>query len=254
MSVNNDKESSGHPAGMHLYCAKIQPWSANMASSTFLKMFGQSPIRPIQEHMVKAHQCAEQLIPFIDCALKDDWKAAKAQQQAISKLEAEADKLKKNLRIHLPKSLFMPVPRSDLLELLSMQDKIANSSKDIAGIMLGRKIAIPEKIAELFHEYVTVAIATSAQALKAIQEMDELLEAGFRGREVTFVEGLIEELDRLENNNDKLQVKVRAQLFKMEKDLPPIDVMFLYKVIDGVGELADRAQKVGSRLQVLMAR
>jgi predicted phosphate transport protein (TIGR00153 family) len=119
--------------------------------------------------------------------------------------------------------------------------------------MLGRKMVIPEKLAELMTEYVTVSVATSAQALKAIEEMDELLETGFRGREVKVVEELITELDRLEHNNDKLQVKVRARLFKLEKDLPPVDVMFLYKIIDWIGELSDRAQKVGSSLQRLMA-
>ena len=135
-----------------------------------------------------------------------------------------------------------------------MQDQIANTTKDIAGIMLGRKMSVPESITEIFKEYVDAAIATSAQALTAIQEMDELLETGFRGREVKLVEGLIRELDRLEKFNDKLQVKVRNQLFKLEKNLPPIDVMFLYQVIKGIGDLADKAQRVGSRLQMLMAR
>ena len=36
--------------------------------------------------------------------------------------------------------------------------------------------------------------------------------------------------------------------------MPPVDVMFLYKIIDRIGELADCAQKVGSRLQLLIAR
>jgi predicted phosphate transport protein (TIGR00153 family) len=147
----------------------------------------------------------------------------------------------------------MPVPRSDLLDLVTMQDKIANCAKDIAGIMLGRKMAIPEKMAPMMVDYVAEAVATSAQALKAIQEMDELLETGFRGKELKVVDDLIKELDRLEGKNDKLQVKVRAILFKLEKDLPPVDVMFLYTIIDWIGELADRAQKVGSRLQRLIA-
>lgn len=224
-----------------------------MAGNPFSNLFGQSPIRPIQEHMAMAHSCAEQLIPYFEAVLNNDWDAAKACQKKISKLEREADKLKKGVRLNLPKSLFLPVPRSDLLELVAMQDKVANCAKDIAGIMLGRKMQIPEKIAPMMTEYVVEAVATSAQALKAIQEMDELLETGFRGREVQVVEALIKELDRLENVNDKLQVKVRAQLFKLEKDLPPVDVMFLYKIIDWVGDLADRAQKVGSRLQLLIA-
>ncbi len=224
-----------------------------MAGNPFSNLFGQSPIRPIQKHMVKAHDCADLLLPYFKAVLASDWDTAKNIQKQISKLEGDADKLKKDVRLNLPKSLFLPVPRSDILDLVAMQDKIANGAKDIAGIMLGRKMMIPEKMAPIMLDYVTEAVATSAQALKAIQEMDELLETGFRGREVDLVEELIQELDRLEHKNDKLQIKVRAQLFKLEKDLPPVDVMFLYKIIDWIGELADRAQKVGSRLQRLMA-
>ncbi|WP_101758464.1 TIGR00153 family protein [Oceanicoccus sp. KOV_DT_Chl] len=224
-----------------------------MAGNPFSNLFGQSPIRPIQEHMAKAQECAALLPTYFEAVLADDWPKAKECQKNIRKLEHEADKLKKNIRLNMPKNLFMPMPRSDLLELVSMQDKVANCTKDIAGIMLGRKMVIPEGIAPLMMEYVHVAVATSAQALKATQELDELLETGFRGREIQVVEELIKELDNLENQNDKLQVKVRAQLFNLEKNLPPVDVMFLYKIIDWVGELADRAQQIGSRLQRLIA-
>lgn len=224
-----------------------------MAGNPFSNLFGQSPIKPIQEHMATAYQCAEQLLPYFEAVLASDWDKAKELQKEISRIEGEADKLKRQVRLNLPKSLFLPVPRTDLLDLITMQDYVANGCKDIAGIMLGRKMEIPESIAPIMMDYVVEAVATAAQALKAIQEMDELLETGFRGREVTIVEELITELDRLEHNNDKLQVKVRAKLFKLEKDLPPVDVMFLYKIIDWIGELADRSQKVGSRLQRLIA-
>ena len=224
-----------------------------MAGNPFSNLFGQSPIRPIQTHMARVHECAEQLIPFIESSLQDDWATAKQIRSTISKLEAKADKIKKDLRLNLPKNLLMPVHRSDMLDLIGRQDKIANCTKDISGIMMGRKMVIPESMAEIILEYAETAVATSAQALKAINEMDELLSTGFRGRELVLVEGLIEELDDLENKNDKLQIAVRAKLFKLESKLSPIDVMFLYRIIDGIGELADRAQKVGSRMQLLIA-
>ena len=224
-----------------------------MAGNPFSNLFGQSPIRPIQTHMARVHECAEQLIPFIEASLQDDWATAKQIRSTISKLEAKADKIKKDLRLNLPKNLLMPVHRSDMLDLIGRQDKIANCTKDISGIMMGRKMVIPESMAEIILEYAETAVATSAQALKAINEMDELLSTGFRGRELVLVEGLIEELDDLENKNDKLQIAVRAKLFKLESKLSPIDVMFLYRIIDGIGELADRAQKVGSRMQLLIA-
>ena len=223
-------------------------------SSPFSKMFGSSPIKPMQEHMKVACQTAAQLIPFFEAAIADDWKKADKIQQKIATLENDADELKKNLRLQLPKSLFLPVPRSDLLQLLSEQDRIPNRAKDIAGIMLGRTMGFPKPLQKPMLGFVTAAVATSEQALKAINELDELLEAGFSGRELKIVEKLIKELDSLENKTDKLQIKIRATLFKLEADLPPVEVMFLYRIFEWVGDLADRAQAVGSRLQMLLAR
>lgn len=217
-------------------------------------LFGKSPIKPIQEHMAVAHRAVEQLRAFFAAVKADDWAQAALQQQAIGDLEHRGDELKREIRLHLPKSLFLPVPRGDLLELLSMQDRIANRAKDIAGIMLGREMSIPAAIAQEMEEFVETTIATSAQALKAINELDELLETGFSGRELLLVQKMIEELDRLEHQTDKLQITIRGKLFKVEKELPPVDVMFLYRVIEWVGDVADRAQKVGSRLQLLLAR
>ena len=225
-----------------------------MASNPLSNLFGKSPIAPIQQHMLSARECAETLSLFMKAALANDWEEAKTQQKAIAKLENDADKLKKQVRIQLPKSLFLPVPRSDLLDLVTVQDHIANVAKDIAGLMLGRQMEIPEKIAELMGEYLQLSIDTVCQAHRAIEELDELLESGFRGREVDFVETLIHELDRLEHENDKAQIKIRAALFKIENELPPVNVVFLYKIIDWVGDLANEAQKVGSRLQILLAR
>ena len=225
-----------------------------MASNPLSNLFGKSPIAPIQQHMQSAKECAETLAAFMEAAISNDWEEAKTQQKNITKLEHDADKLKKQVRIQLPKSLFLPVPRSDLLDLVTVQDHIANISKDIAGLMLGRQMEIPEKLSELMREYLLLSIDTVRQAHRAIEELDELLESGFRGREVDFVETLIIELDRLEHENDKLQVKIRAVLFKLEGEMPPVNVVFLYKIIDWVGELANEAQKVGSRLQILLAR
>ncbi len=225
-----------------------------MPLNSLNNLFGKSPFGPIQEHMIVVHQCAEALTPFIAEVLKGDWDAARTQHQVIIDLENKADKLKKELRLHLPKNLFLPVPRSDLLDLITMQDRIANRAKDVAGLMIGREMAVPAELANSMKQYVELAVATSAQAMKAIEELDELLETGFRGREVKLVETLIEELDRLEHKTDKLQIKIRAELFRIEKDLPAVNVMFLYQIIDWVGELSDKAQKVGARLQVVIAR
>ena len=182
------------------------------------------------------------------------WEGAEAVQKEIVSFEEEADEIKKQVRLSLPKNLFLPVPRTDLLELVTVQDKVANRAKDIAGMVIGRKMKFPEEIQELFRHYLLRSIETSAQALKAINELDDLLETGFRGREAAHVEDMIEELDALESDTDDLQIQVRRVLFQQEKELPPIDVMFLYQIIEWVGDLADRASRVGGYLHMLLAR
>ncbi|UYM13947.1 TIGR00153 family protein [Endozoicomonas euniceicola] len=225
-----------------------------MPSNLLSSVFGRSPIGPIQKHITKAHECAMELEPFFIAAFDGDWKQVELIQQKIVQLEHEADDIKRNVRLSLPNSLFLPVPRTDLLEIVTVQDKVANRAKDIAGIVLGRRMVIPPEIRTAFLNYLKRSIATSAQALRAMDELDELVETGFKGREVNLVEQLIDELDRIESETDEHQVEVRKILFRLEKDLPPVDVVFLYKIIDWVGDLADRASRVGSYLQLLLAR
>jgi len=191
---------------------------------------------------------------FLEATYSKEWQKAEEIQETICKTENEADTLKRDIRTHLPRSLWLPVARNDLLEMLQIQDRLANRARDIAGLMLGRKIEIPIELVEGVRDYYHKNLNTSAQALKAINELDELLETGFRGKEATLVEGLVVELDELEHQSDVSQIKLRAMLFQMEDSLPPVHVIFLYKLIDRLGELADISQKIGSRLLLLIAK
>jgi hypothetical protein len=147
----------------------------------------------------------------------------------------------------------MPVPREDLLELLLVQDRIANRVRDVSGIFLGRRMNVPAPVRERFLEFVTRNVDAAKQARKSIRELDELYETGFRGTAASLVEDLIDTLDEIENDTDALQVSVRADLFAIEKDLPPVDTMFLYRVIELTGDIADMAERIGRRLEVLLS-
>ena len=222
-------------------------------TNTISSLFGRSPIRPVQQHMAKAQHCVILLGDFLEASYRDDWVSAEQLQQEISACEKDADRLKYEVRINLPKNLMLPVNRGDLLSLLNSQDKLANRTKDIAGLMLGRKMRVPDSLHESMRTYYQQSLAASEQALKTINELDELLEAGFRGKEVAFVENLLSELDEMEHQNDVTQVGIRADLLQLEDQLPPVNVMFLYKVIEQIGDIADTSQMIGNRLSILIA-
>ena len=222
-------------------------------TNVLANIFGESPVMPLEKHIDVAYRCAKQLRPFFSAVVAGDWDNAASIRDEVEDLENKADELKKKIRLHLPKSLFMPVPREDLLELLLVQDMIANRTKDVVGIVMGRQMQIPAPIAEQFIEFVDRNIDAAKQARKSVRELDELFTAGFRGAEVDLVSGLIEELDKIETETDGRQVALRAALFEIEDTLKPIDAMFMYQVIRLTGEIADMAERVGRRLELLLS-
>ena len=123
-------------------------------SPIFSQLFARSPISPIQEHMKVAGATAAELPEFMTAVFAGDWDKAIAVQQRIAALETEADVIKRNVRSNLPRSIFMPVSRSDLLELLKAQDRIPNRCQDLAGLCIGRRMVFPKLMQPLMLKFI----------------------------------------------------------------------------------------------------
>lgn len=216
------------------------------------KIFGASPVAPLQEHMETCYRTARLLNDFFAAVIGSDWARVDELRAQIVTLENDADKLKAQIRAQLPKSMFMPVAREDLLELVLVQDRIPNLARDVSGLVQGRRMKIPEVMQQSFLEFVERNVAAAKKARKTIRELDELYETGFRGEEVELVTAFISEVDELEHQSDELQAALRAQLFALEDKLPPVDVMFMYKVIELLGEIGNMAERIGRRLELLI--
>ena len=222
--------------------------------NTFSRMFGQSPFTALQEHMRVVLECAREVPPLIEALVAGDQDRVVEIKDRIFEREAEADRIKHELRAHLPKSLFMPVDRRDLLEVLLLQDTIANVAQDVAGLLVERKMSIPEFLREPLIELTARCLDTVEHAAKVIEELDELLAIGFRGREVDRVDEMLKELNTIEDETDELGIALARALFDHEDELKPVSVMMWYRIIEWVGDLADYAEKVGDHLRLLIAK
>lgn len=225
-----------------------------MLHSPLVKLFARSPIKPMYQHMDLIYNCTAELMPFFEEVLAKDWLAAGNCHNKIMHLEEAADSLKKEIRLNLPNSLFLPVARSDLLALLIQQDKIASRVKHISGIVYGRKMTLCTAVAEELINFLTKNIEAVELAKKAIHELEELVETGFKGKEVTLVTSMITKLEKLETDTDNMQVHIRQTLFQVEQLYNPIEVIFLYKILDLIADLANKAQNVGQCLETLLAQ
>ncbi|HRD94136.1 TIGR00153 family protein [Accumulibacter sp.] len=225
-----------------------------LSTNPIAALFGKSPFKPMQQHMRIVTECVAEVPGLFSAVIEQDWAQVEAQKDKIFVKEGEADALKNDLRDHLPRSMLLAVDRRDLLELLAMQDAIADTAQDIAGLLVERKMEVPPGMAEPLMRFVARCVETCEQAHKIIEELDELLETGFRGRDVDRVNAMVLELGQMESDTDLMGIALSGILFAQEDSIKPVSVMFWYQLIQWVGNLADNAEKVGDRLRLLIAR
>ncbi len=216
-------------------------------------LFGKSPFGPIQEHMRIVTKCAQEIVPLFEALQHGDHDRIQEQIVTIFQLEGEADAVKNDLRSHLPRSLFIPVDRRDLLDLLSAQDSIADGAQDVAGLLSVREMTVPDFLSDGLIPYVVRVIDAVTKCEEVICGLDELLELGFRGTEIEKVEENIRLLSEIESETDRQGMKLVGLLFDHETELTALHVVYWQKLIGLVGDIADYAENVGDRLRLLIA-
>jgi predicted phosphate transport protein (TIGR00153 family) len=224
------------------------------STNPFANLFGKSPFNALQVHMRLVLECVHEIPPLFEALAKEDDDAVRSAKDRIFEREAEADRIKNQLRNNLPKSLFMPVDRRDLLDVLQMQDSIADTAQDIAGLLVERPMGFPEFLQDPMRVLTARCVDACEMSAKIIEELDELLAMGFRGREASRVEEMVGRLNQIEDETDDQGLELSRRLFQHEDEIKPVSVMMWYQLIQWVGDLADYAEKVGDRLRLMIAR
>ena len=224
------------------------------STNPIASLLGSSPFKPMQAHMRVVTECVSHVPALFEALIDGNQQEVIRYKDLIFAKEQEADDLEHDIRSKLPKSLFMPVDRRDLLELLDMQDYIADTAQDIAGLMVERDMSVPEGMAEPLRALVRRCVDTCDLATSIIEQLDELLEMGFRGREASKVDDMLTQLSDIEDETDVMGMDLARALFAQEDDMNPVSVMFWYQMIQWIGDLADYAEKVGDRMRLLIAR
>lgn len=214
----------------------------------FVSLFRESPLKGIEKHVEKCAEAAQELKSYFRAALNKDWDDAFIVYEKITELESDADDIKQEIRSNLPRTLLMPVSRQDLLDLIHLQDKIANTAKDIAGLILGRKMSFPGEISEGLLTLVDHSISAVNLLSDSVHRLQDLTHVGFNDKSLEALGDRLNELRNIEHQSDIEQRHLREVLFGLESELNPIDVVFIYRILDLVGNLADAAESTGNRV------
>ncbi len=220
--------------------------------SVIANLFGRSPIRPMQTHMKAAADCARVIPELLEAMAAGDLAGIDRTRESIDDLEHRADELKHEIRIHLPKRLFMAVERRDMLEILDSQDSIADVAQDVAEIAALRGMKTPEALKAPLAALASSALAAVSQIEAVVNELDELVETGFGRHEVARVEEMITALNGLESEADERGEEALKALFQIEEEIG-VGAFYWYEIINWIGDIADYAERAGNRIRLLIA-
>ncbi|MCK7578513.1 MAG: DUF47 domain-containing protein [Chromatiales bacterium] len=223
-------------------------------------LFGRSPFGPTQEHMRLVQSAVAQLPALVEALGRADTSDIAPFQDAIRAPVTQASALARDIRLHLPRSLFMPVDRRDLLELLDRQEWIGREVRAIADLPLQHACRLPTELHTALLSLTRNATEACRQATAIVDEIDELIETGFRGPEAARVETMIQTLDRLAGETDAQIPALALALFAPSDDatqgnaFPPATPQLTHQLVRALGALANRAARIGDHLLPLIAR
>lgn len=220
--------------------------------SIISKLFGKSPFEPLYQHMCKVKQCVDLIPPLMHAFIEEDFDKITKITKRIFKAEHEADLMKKEIRINLPKGILLPVARGDILRFLKEQDNIADASEDLAGLLAMRRMKVPTELKKELQHLVDEVLEAFDLTMKVSSEIKLLAETSFGGVEAQKVMEMIEKIKVKEWEADKAQMKAAQKMFSIEDQLDPVSVMMWMQIFRELGNLANHAENTGDQMRVML--
>lgn len=219
---------------------------------TLARLFGRSPFAPLQTHMDRVALCVHQLILLFEALAHKDYLQVKGISEEISKLEHDADLTKNDIRNHLPSSLFLPIDKAALLEILALQDNIADRAEDIAVLLTFHNLEILPDFASELDAFLKKNLETFEMGYRIIKEMGELLESSFGGTEAEKVCKMVETVSLKEHEADLLQATLLKKMFKQSDSMSTPSFFLWMKVIQEIAALSDESENLANRVRMIL--
>jgi len=216
------------------------------------RLFGKSPFAPLQNHMQKVALCMKKLSALFESLHKIDGEKIEKLVTELSALEHEADLTKNDIRNHLPRSLFLPIDRAHFLDILSIQDSIADEAEKVGILLTMRSL---EKFDD-FHEALLALYEknekTFLNAKKIIEEIDQLLESSFGGIEAEKVKALVEQTAYMEHEADQMKRRWMRELFNKGDSLSSPAFYLWMRLAEEIGMISHTSERLANRIRMIL--
>lgn len=172
-------------------------------------------------------------------SLADDYRDVEARAAAIKDLEDRGDEITHEIIDRLNRSFVTPFDREDIYELARQLDNVIDWIEAAAARMVVYQIPRPTREAQEMTRIITSVAEAIVEAVAALQRLDRLA-------------GPVREINRLENQADRVQRDALAALFASTANA--IDIIKWKDIYETLEEATDQAEDVANVLETIRTK
>jgi predicted phosphate transport protein (TIGR00153 family) len=222
--------------------------------SGLLETLPSSPYKMLDAHFRVVCKATRKLNRMVKLYLEQDYTEAASVSVEISRLENEADQLKRVLRGHIPKKLFMPISKEDLLAILGSNELIVDRCQDVAQILDMRETKIPDELHPMIEDFMG-HIIDAVDALRDMMNLlEKLLESTFAKAGTDEVIELGHRVNEHEYKADSVNKQLSKAIYALEGKESPMAMYHMMRFADVLDSVADHAENAALRLVLVVSK
>ena len=219
---------------------------------SFFSLFFESPFIKLKNHANKVKECAWMFKRAAQCYVEQDCEEFDKLTEEVAKLESQADELKRNLRNHLPRGIFMPMDKFVLLDCLREQDHVLDDVEEALYWLSFKPMGeIPEELVGDFLHLIDAVIP----AIEKLPDMSEQALVYFKSGtedQRNKLKTIVRDIYQAEKEADHLEHELKKKAFALLKD--PVEIYHIVRVVEIIGDICDHAQNASDRMRTMIAR
>ena len=205
----------------------------------------------ITEHFSLVVETVNQLIPLFDAAKTGDWQKVEEVCREVDGLETLADGMHNDAVVAISQGAFFSGMRDDFLQLMELDDEIADAAKDAAKILAELPME-PQAFLILYEETSATLNDFFTQIQSAVNILQESIKFLESDAEIAVSKALL--VERAEEEGDDVGDRLIKCIFAHKANLEVLTLLQLRDFVLKLDEIADAAEDASDEVIAIISK
>lgn len=198
-------------------------------------------------HVELVYNCVYRLQDAMKYFYEGQFELLDKEVKEISRIEREADEIRRKMEIGFYNGAFLPFDREDRIILAELVDAVSDASQAAAYAMSLGKINFPQSFREDFIELAD----KSCETVSVLRESVLMLNTELSG-----ALNKAHEVEEKEEQGDKIERKIISKLYDEYRrdEISILQFIELKNITEKIGNIADRAEDASDRIPIIVAK